>query len=176
MALLGKILTEREKAAIYYHVYGGCEDWRLLYCIAYDAPVEIPEKDNYLFDKCSKWKRSPKVQNFLNQIRDQKAVKENRIKEAAALDAIRDGECVRKEKTRNNSVLVDYSNPENQRKKLNELVNSASDPGEALDALKVIISGQRDDRQAAKEQRQVRAYLPITCESCPLYIINKKQR
>ena len=65
--------------------------------------------------------------------------------------------------------FVDYSDPANQRRKLNELVNKASDPGEALDALKVIISGQRDDKQAAKERRQVAAYLPICCNDCPLY-------
>ena len=65
--------------------------------------------------------------------------------------------------------FVDYADPANQRRKLNELVNTAKDPGAALDALKVIISGQKDDRQAAREQKQVRAYLPQVCQDCPLY-------
>ena len=65
--------------------------------------------------------------------------------------------------------FVDYSSPAAQQAKLNELVNTASDPGEALDALKVIIQGQKADREAAKEGRVQRVYLPISCEACPLY-------
>ena len=68
-----------------------------------------------------------------------------------------------------NSKFVDYSSPAAQRAKLNELINTASDPGEALDALKVIIQGQRADREAAKEGRVNRVYLPLTCDSCPMY-------
>ena len=63
---------------------------------------------------------------------------------------------------------VDYSDPKNQAQKLNELVNTASDPGEALDALKVIISSQKADREAAKERKTVQVYLPLTCDACPL--------
>ena len=69
---------------------------------------------------------------------------------------------------------VDYSNPLNQMQKLNELVNSSEDVGETLDALKVIISTQKADRESAREGKQVKAYLPMTCTNCPLY--NKAQK
>lgn len=65
--------------------------------------------------------------------------------------------------------MVDYSDPKAQRQKLNELVNNAEDSKEALDALKTIIASQRDDREGAKAQKSVTAYLPMTCKECPLY-------
>ena len=70
---------------------------------------------------------------------------------------------------RKGARIIDYTNPENQTRKLNELINTASDAGEALDALKVIIQGQKADRDAAREQKTVRAYLPVMCSGCPLY-------
>jgi len=66
-------------------------------------------------------------------------------------------------------LRVDYTNPKNQADKLNELINTADDPSEALDALKVIISSQRADKESAKQGRQVRTYIPINCTDCPLY-------
>lgn len=70
---------------------------------------------------------------------------------------------------------IDYSDPANQARKLNELVNSADDPGEALDALKVIISTQKADREAARDKKAVGAYVPITCYDCPLYLEAKNK-
>ena len=80
-------------------------------------------------------------------------------------------ECVHTEKPPilKSSNFVDYSSPAAQQAKLNELVNTADDPGEALDALKVIIQAQKADREAAREGRTVRAYLPQACTDCPMY-------
>lgn len=168
MALLNNTLSEREKAALYYHLFTGCKDWREIYLIATDQPINEARKDVNLSAYSSRWKTSGKVQDFLAMERDKRAVWEARERERIEQDIKSAGESVRKD-GKQKTGFVDYSNPENQRKKLNELVNSANDPGEALDALKVIISGQKDDRQAAREQKQVRAYLPLTCQDCPLY-------
>ena len=172
MALLNKTLSEREKAALYYHYFAGCNDWPLLFRIADNAPFNDLLKDSKnLSDYASKWKRSEKVITFLRQLQTQEIIKEHQKREEIEKDlqTAAESERTEKEPERKKTKFVDYTNPDNQRHKLNELINDASDPGEALDALKVIISGQRDDRQAAREQKQVRAYLPITCESCPLY-------
>lgn len=160
--------TDKEKAAIFYHVYGGMQDWQTLFAITLDRPLEASREDKYLPEKASRWKRSEKIQTYLKQVQDARAVKEAREKEEILRQA---EENVRKkiERETGRKILVDYGDPANQRRKLNELINDASDPGEALDALKVIISGQKDDRQAAREQKQVRAYLPLTCADCPLY-------
>ena len=80
------------------------------------------------------------------------------------------GESVRQESpTIAGRGSVDYTDPKNQARKLNELVNRADNTGEVLDALKVIIATQKADRDAARDGRQVRAYVPIGCNDCPLY-------
>lgn len=170
MALLNKRLTDREKAAIYLHVFGGVDDWKLLYMIADNGPEKAPEQIDR--SVASKWKNSGKIQALIQSISSEKA--------AIMADGIdrgkRAAEEERAESVRTNSdekparaKYVDYSSPAAQRAKLNELINTASDPGEALDALKVIIQGQRADREAAKEGRVNRVYLPLTCDSCPMY-------
>lgn len=166
MALLNKNLSEREKAAIHLHIYGGVNNWPLLYRIA--VPDSFPDESlKGLSDLASKWKRSPKIQAYLQTVQEQKFLYEQRIKAAAieAGDNVRTNSDMSAQKEKN----IDYSDPANQARKLNELVNSADDPGEALDALKVIISTQKADREAARDNKTVRAYVPITCSDCPLY-------
>lgn len=174
MSLASKNLTEREKAAICMHFLTGCNDWVKLYTIAEDKPIKEAEKTNYINSLASRWKTSPKVQNYLSELQRQKA--ENEIRLA---DEIRDkerqkiyDECVRTEsnKPEGKKRLVDYSDPKEQQRKLNELVNTAQDQKEALDALKTIIATQKDDRDAAKERKTVTAYLPLLCYQCPLYL------
>ena len=172
MAILNKKLTPPEVAAIYYHVFAGVKDWIILYAIA-DC---IKDTDTINRSTVYKWKNSAKI---VELIRDLQRIK-TELKQGPA-PYTEQGEQTeqekggggneRAEKTRNlkNSKYVDYSDPSAQRAKLNELINTATEPGEALDALKVIISGQRADRDAAKEGRTVRAYLPVSCHECPLY-------
>lgn len=163
MALINKRLTPGEIAAVYYHVFGGCEDWTLLYAIA-DG-----RKGKELYDIhrtiVSRWRNMDKITGLIRTLQEQKKAGEIGKAENGK------GESERAE-TRpilKDSKLVDYSNPDAQREKLNELVNTADDPGEALDALKVIIQTQKADRDAAKEGRTQRVYLPLSCDSCPLY-------
>jgi len=174
MALINKRLTDREKAAIYMHVFGGVQDWKVLYTIADDGPAKDPEKiDRSLV---SRWKGTAKIQDLIEKVTREKhnmmsdAEREG-IEKGRAEGTMAGEESDRTEKPVNlkNSKFVDYSSPEAQRAKLNELVNTASDPGEVLDALKVIISGQRADREAAREGKINRVYLPVTCDSCPMY-------
>lgn len=172
MPLVNKRLTEREKAAVYMNVFGGCDDWRLLYAIADNTPEKAPADIDR--SVASRWKNSPKIRALIDEL--------NRVKLQMIVNAEKAGaEKARAEQEAGNSErakaapenartkFVDYSSPAAQQAKLNELVNTASDPGEALDALKVIIQGQKADREAAKEGRVQRVYLPISCESCPLY-------
>ena len=65
---------------------------------------------------------------------------------------------------------IDYYDPANQRTQINRIIaESDDDPKTQLDAIKTIQQTQRDDKQAARDQKQVRSYLPLRCESCPLY-------
>ena len=163
MALINKRLTPGEIAAVYYHVFGGCQDWTLLYAIA-DG---IKDKQVYDINRntVSKWKGMDKITGLIQQLTAEKV----RTEKATADKG--EGDSVRTEKAPilKNSKFVDYSSPAAQQAKLNELVNTADDPGEALDALKVIIQSQKADRDAAKEGRIQRVYLPVSCTDCPLY-------
>lgn len=178
MALLNKRLTQAETAAIYLHVFGNCSDWVQLYAIADGI------KDTTRINRSTvyKWKNSVKIVDLIRDLQREKQALTNNENNTAqrtengqiTTDTDRDNgtaDSVRTENATRNGrpKFIDFSRPENQTAKLNELVNTASDPGEALDALKVIIQGQRADRDAAKEGRTVRAYLPVSCSDCPLY-------
>ena len=167
MALINKRLTPGEIAAVYYHVFGGCQDWTLLYAIA-DG---IKDKQVYDINRntVSKWKGMDKITGLIQTLKAEKDRTEKGT--ITATDGKGEEDSVRTYSgpKLKNSKFVDYSSPAAQQAKLNELVNTADDPGEALDALKVIIQNQKADRDAAKEGRVQRVYLPISCDSCPLY-------
>ena len=171
MASLSRsLLTEREKAAIRLHVFGAVEDWRLLYEIAGGKGTDRPRT---LSHYVSQWNTSAKVQAEINAQQREKYATDEALKERLLEEIKNEGrkevETGGNEAPKRQKKGADYTNPNEQKKLLNDLINQTNDPGEKLDALKVIISGQRDDRQAAKEGRQVRAYLPITCKECPIY-------
>lgn len=169
MALLNKKITPGEIAAVYYSVFSGCEDWRQLYAIA--DGIKDQEKQRIVNrSTVYQWKNSAKIQDLFADVRRRKLEliqdAENKGFEDGK-NSLLDNAHTENENGRKSSRIVDYSDPANQARKLNELVNTADDPGDALDALKVIIQGQKADRDAAREQKQVRAYLPLSCNSCP---------
>lgn len=171
MAIVNKKLTDPEIAAIWYHVFQGCDNWRKLYCMA--AGVTDPEMiANVNKSTIYAWKNTPKIVTLIADVQRTKQAwieeAENRGFEKGKGST---GESVRTnpDPVKFGPKSVDYTDPVNQARKLNELVNSADDPGEALDALKVIISTQKADREAARDNKTVRAYVPITCSDCPLY-------
>ena len=177
------IIPEFERAAIALHILDGVKDWELLYLIAIG---KNPNENNQIRDirtKVRNWRDKHQTQLLLEDMQ----TRFQRIATDAQKQAENGPNSENQDKGRENvptntnkqntgGKLVDYSDPANQRNKLNELVNTADDPGDALDALKVIISGQRDDKQAAREGRQVRAYLPLLCYECPLYQAREKKR
>lgn len=177
MALTKKALSEREKSAIYYHVFGGVDDWDLLYMIADDNKLNADKDRKYFHQIVSTWKRSDKVQNFIKELRerqiDQIGEIRQRIREEEKNKLF---ESIDTNNTPDDpgAKIIDYTNPDSQRRKLNLLINQAKDNDEALDALKVMIQTQKDDKQAAREQKQQRIYLPLSCSSCPLYELSKK--
>jgi hypothetical protein len=173
MALLNKRLTDRETAAIYLHIFGGVDDWRLLYAIADNGP----EKDREKVDRsvASKWKNSAKIIDLIEKVTREKYA----IIQTAEKEGLDKGRAERTETETgagsvradnapnlNRSKYVDFSDPSKQMDKLNELVNTADDPGEALDALKVIMQSQRADRDAAKDKQIQRFYTPERCSRC----------
>ena len=166
--------TKRETAAVFALVAGIVDNWTDCYIIAYDGKNETVTTQKSLAVSVSRWKNSgpialeyERLKTILEQTK-RKAI-EDYCKETNGGTADNIGTKSGKR------GLIDYSDPANQATKLNELVNSATDGGEALDALKVIIQSQRADREAAKDGKVVRAYLPISCVACPLYKLQVKK-
>ena len=171
-----KTLTEREKAAILYQIATGAS-WTDIYAIAYNGKEEDARSAKSPASTASKWKNSAKVMQFYTE---QKTLIEARRKEdaeKAAQEMMKGRERTTEESERTNSnqegekaAKVDYNNPENRIKLYNNIIaRSDNDPKTQLDAAKVLEQIQKDDRTAAKEQRQTRFYLPQTCDSCPFY-------
>ena len=161
-------MTDREKSALYLHVFGGCDDWKKLYQIAQPGDLERPFHDSQI----SAWKNSSKVRAFIRDLNAAREARDNEIRKAGYIAG--QEELLTAAGDDSGAGVVDYTKPEEQKKLLNRLIATATDPGEAIDALKIIVAGQRDDRQAAREGRQVRAYLPLLCYQCPLYVEKRK--
>lgn len=171
-----KTLTLRERVAVKSLVFGIVKNWYEAYEIAYNGQAEDLQKRKALPTIVTRWKNSDLVKDYYNETlylfkQEQEQRKLAILEEARANDQGKGESVHTKSRT---PQRVDYSNPQNQMQKLNELVNSASDTAETLDALKVIIQTQKADRDAAREGKQVKAYVPITCNDCPLYRKAKK--
>lgn len=110
----------------------------------------------------------PKVKEFIEDIKRRQYKYESELITKSREEERKSGKGDEERKRTEKEPAIDYTNPENQRKKLNQLVNNAEDSKDALDALKVIIQGQKDDRQAAQERKQTALFLPISCDICPL--------
>lgn len=161
-------LTIREIAAARLFVYGLESSPAKLYTIAHAGSLEAVEGFSALAANASHWLYSARIQDFIQ-------------KERAALDARRDQErrtieaevLARVHAQRDGSVTdagqIDYSDPRNQLRKLNTLINSSKDAGETLDALKVMIAKQSDLAPEKKTEPPVRVYVPLSCHECPLY-------
>ena len=71
---------------------------------------------------------------------------------------------------------IDYTKPDAQKKLLNHIINSSDEGKEKLDALKAVISMQKDDREAARDNKVQRFYMPLKCTECPLHARAEKNR
>ena len=185
MGLATKILTEREKAALYYHVFGGLDDWRQLYKIA-DATTDEKKDIKFLDIYISRWKNSKKVKDFINNLLDEKNTRfaqerikgqeEERNKKQDEQNKIENNERTETKPERKQIKILDYSDPANRKQLYNEVIaNSGDDYKTKLDAAKVFEQIQKDDREAARSQKQVRYYLPLRCENCSLYLKTQKK-
>lgn len=162
-------ITDREKAAIYLHLYGGVEDWKLLYLISRPGEmIQDPKDITYLSDLTSKWKNSEKIRDYIDLVKMDQARKIIAIEEKAKEEGRKEKEAEESERTETETKnRVDYYDPANQRKQINRIIaESSDDPKTQLDAIKAIQQTQRDDRQAAKDSQIQRFYTPVQCREC----------
>ena len=161
-------INEREKAIVRLAVYyPGKLSPALLYSVAYNGTLADAHALRDLPAIASRWWRSRKIQDFFQA----ETALYNANKDA--VEARIESECMARLESKRDAVrpsrCVDYSRPENQRAKLNELINGAVDSHDALDAMKLMIQRQQDIAPEQVKGPQVRAYMPLTCSDCPLY-------
>ena len=162
-------ITDREKAAIYLHLFGGVEDWKLLYLISRPGEmIQDPKDITYLSDLTSKWKNSEKIRDFIDLVKMDQARKIIAIEERAKEEWRKEKEAEESDRTEAETKnRIDYYDPANQRKQINRIIaESSDDPKTQLDAIKAIQQTQRDDRQAAKDSQIQRFYSPVQCRDC----------
>lgn len=167
-------ITDREKAAILALKIGIIQDAKTAYIVAEDkARKDVPQ--NALKSMISKWINSDKVKTFSGYVdrlladRDADARQRGRQEERNE-GGQEEGKQAESDRSQHRQAKdVDYYDPANQRKQINRIIQESSDdPKTQLDAIKAIQQTQRDDRQAARDQKQVQTYLPLRCFSCPL--------
>ena len=171
--MIKKETTLRENAAIFALAAGYIKTWRECYVAAYPTAERDAENLRSLPSIVTRWKNIPAVMKEFERARKFLQNRDEDTLQKAGANSMQEkgtrGESVRTKSPAEKAAFVDFSLPQNQTAKLNELVNTADDTGEVLDALKVIIATQKADRDAAREGRVVRAYLPVSCTDCPLY-------
>lgn len=164
------------------HVFGGEEDWKTIYAVAAGWGKKDLQTNPNIHTYYRRWKLSDKIQSELRRI---ELLRDHLLQEAR-LQAFEDGKLAAQGETQTHTELqnnisqarrretelamADYTDPAQQKKKLNEIINEAKDNGEALDALKVIIQGQKNDQESARDKQVQRFYTPLRCYECPLYI------
>ena len=169
--------TTREKAVILMIAAGLLDDWTEAYFAAEDKSKAECKKIQFPASSVSRWRNSEKVKNLLSEYRQMlEDIKANERLKGAQSEREKDkknneGESERTENNQNRRIAerVDYYDPANQRRQINQIIQQAQDdPKTQLDAIKAIQQTQRDDRQAAKDNKIQRFYVPVTCKTCPL--------
>lgn len=161
-------LTIREQAAALLFVYGIETSPARLYAVAHPGSLEAVAALSDVNASASRWLRNKKVQEFVRK--EKAALDADRARERMAIEAeTLERVDAAKDHTLAMEGMVDYSDPRNQLRKLNSLINGSKDAGETLDALKVMIAKQSELAPEKRTDRAVRVYLPLACGECPLY-------
>ena len=178
MAKTAAPINPRQKAAVFALAAGILHDWGECYIAAHEARTKEAEILATNYSNVTHWKNQKKIQDYFQEATE----KINRDRARQHLEGVEEGKKMNDESQAGSSEhtqtkgktdiapKVDYYDPANQRKQINRIIQEASDdPKTQLDAIKAIQQTQRDDRQAARDQKQVVFHLPLRCDSCPLY-------
>jgi len=168
-------ITENEKAALIALAVGVLDTWKTAFLVSEAGKETRRTKAKSLEAAVTRWKNSPRISKYFEYCtrlladRDSDARARGREEAAKMMEEEKQGpesESVKPASRR----PVDYNNPEARRQLYNRIITEASDdPRTQLDAAKIIEQLQRDDRQAAQENKIQRFYLPLCCHACPMY-------
>lgn len=162
------VLTEKEKAAICYHVFAGCDDKNVLFVLA-----EGEERFNRLKDNSKKttvfnWFKSHRIQEGIKLYKALKASQENEIiqnylKQGENVPANEPGPIVA-------SSEVNFLDPEQFLQHANSMANKITDEKEKRSWLEMIAKLMNYKEKDDSENSEIRRfYIMKTCENCEIY-------
>ena len=154
---MAKELTQAEKAAIYYHLVGKCDDWSQLYNIAKgEGTLEKMEKSSRP-SMVSRWKNADHIQTAIKEISFLLQREREEFAERA-VQAYKDNQ----ENPTNGTTLaeVKQANRIQDEKTRNETLKMISDNLRYKDM----------DKEKDEDEEVRRFYTPMVCHECPLYL------
>lgn len=160
-------LTELERAAIIFHVYGGCKDRKILYQIAHGENKVNKLKSTSLEVMCGNWFRSHKIQSGIKYFLTLKQDHETEIinKYIAGLET----ETKNGTGKQDPNELINFLNLDEFLQYANKQANKIQDEKERRAWVEMIGKYMNFKENEDGEQDQIKAYLPQTCENCELY-------
>lgn len=161
-------LNERQKAAVLYHVVGGCNDWAELFIIA-----EGETRYNSLTDKSkrqtvSNFKRSDKITQAVADLK----YRIERQKEEERKKIIQEWETESQNKQGLSGLNEDinFLDPEQFLQHANEQANRIKDDKERRSWLEMIAKLMNYKEANDSETTEIkRFYIMKTCENCEIY-------
>lgn len=163
-----KDLTPAQQAAIYLHVVGNFKEWDELFKIA-----EGTERYNNLTDKSkrqtvSKFRRSDKISEGIQELKYKIKVEEERIREEERSRAETEGREEQPKPAEPNYInLLDR---DTFLEEINRGANQAKEEKDKREYLKMISDNLRYKDTERDENNEIqRFYTPITCENCAIY-------
>ena len=162
-------LNDRQKAAIYYHVFAEVTDRRTLFRIA-----EGDERANALTDAtlkvtASNWFKSHKIQVAISKLKELKERNEAEMIEKAK-DLGRSEATEKEPLTAISENSVNFLDRDEFLKFLNDRANEIKDDKLRNDILKMLSDNLRyKDSENGENNEIQRFYTPILCQECPLY-------
>lgn len=167
-----KDLSLREKAAVAYSLIFEDTSPSDLLRLSRDCPISETDKLKHLPSSATHFWQSPRIQDYLNERKAIIAARDERIRREGRDEALKGME----RRPGPDTGGLDYSDPKNRKRLYNNIITQAQgDPKTQLDAAKMFENIQKDDREAARVQKQSRVYLPLSCHQCPLYLRAKEQ-
>lgn len=161
-------LTELERAAIIFHVYGGCKDRKILYQIAHGENKVNKLKSTSLDVMCGNWFRSHKIQSGIKYFSTLKQEHESEIinKYIAGLET----ETTKRNEPKNQNNETNFLDRDEFLQFLNNKANTIQDDKLRNDILKMLSDNLRyKDSERDENNETQRFYTPLTCENCEIY-------
>lgn len=161
-------MTERQKAAIYFHLVAGCKDRELLFRIAEGDERVNKLTDNSKLQMANRWFNSERIKDGINEIRYQlERQRQEDIKKAVSSQ---EQESIKRATETADFDKINFLDRDEFLKFLNDRANEITDDKLRNDILKMLSDNLRyKDSDQTDDSTQIKAYLPVICSECAIY-------